>query len=201
MTKDKLIRAVQIIGVFILLLATLFAVRKLDLDSVRTLISPNLVLMLIGVVPLLLLYRLHTLRMRVALADLSAAFLGFGAVLVPLQYLLQINGYPLNDYPIVVLYVEITLGQGFINALRNRNRLHDRVVYLRWVIFMASLLAPATALPALITTGAMVRNNAAFHNDWLALLCWASLLLPPLIAFWFYAIGEIRKGDGPQDAQ
>jgi hypothetical protein len=158
-----------------------------------------LIMTLIGLCPLGLLLQMQRLRLRFTLAVLSAAFLGFGAVLAPLQFLLQKAGYPLNEYPIIVLYVEIAVGFGFIGALKNRNELHDRVVYLRWLIFMASLVTPATIVPGLIATGAMARDSALFHNDWIALLCWALLILPPLIAFWFWGIKEIHKGDRPPD--
>ena len=157
--------------------------------------NPTIVLGAIGVFPLFLMVLIHRLRLRIQLADLSAAFLGFGATLIPLDVLSQKLGYPIREYLWIVLYVEVLIGLGFLSALANRNLLQDRAVALRWLIFAAFLMAPATALPALFATVELVINNELFHNDWTGMLAWLALILPVLISVWFRTIFNVNKLD------
>ncbi len=157
--------------------------------------NPKYVLPAIGLFPLLIVWQVRRRKLRYTLADLSAAFLGFGATLIPLDYLSQKFNYPLREYLVIVLYVEIMIGFGFLSALKNRNLLQERAVALRWLIFAAFLMAPATALPALYATIELVINNELFHNDWTGMLAWLALILPVLISVWFRTIFNVSKVD------
>ena len=156
-------------------------------------------LMLIGLYPVGMLYWIHRRRLRYGLADMALGFGGFGATLVPLSYLLEKSGFPLRNYPIIVLYVEVMVGVGFALALQRRGMLHEKFERIRLLVFMAHLIAPATIVPAVIMTGALFMPDNPFHNDWGSLLSWLALMLPPLAMFWFSAINEVRKSDTPAD--
>ena len=153
------------------------------------------VLVMIGLYPVALFYWIHTRRLRFGLAELSTGCFGFGAALVPLHYLLERSGYSLREYPIIVLYVEIMIVIGFAAALKDRELLHEQFVLLRWIIFIATLLAPAMALPALIMTVALVMSGSPFRNDTVSGIAYLALVAPPMVAFWFWGIKEARKGD------
>ena len=113
-------------------------------------LNETIVLMLIGLYPVGLLYWIHLRRLRFGLADMALGFLGFGAALVPLSYLLERSGYPLRNYPIIVLYVEVMVGVGFALALQRRGMLHAKSSTLRLLVFVAHLIAPAMIVPAVI---------------------------------------------------
>ena len=157
--------------------------------------NETLMLVTIGLFPIALLYWIHTRRLRFGLADLSAGCFGFGAALVPIHYLMERSGYSLREYPVIVLYIEIMIGIGFAAALKDRELLHEQFVLLRWTIFVATLLAPAQVLPALIMTVALVMSGSPFRNDPISGIAYFALVAPPLVAFWFWGIREARKGD------
>ena len=135
-------------------------------------------------------------RGRFSLLELLAAVVGFAGVLACMHFLiLKKNWDPAEVIPLAAMGTGFLMVFGFWQGCSNRNQIREEANRVRWIVFLAGLLAPATTLPALLVGVSLCLDDLHFCNDFSVAIVWLLLLMPGLCQAWFSAISSVRKDD------
>lgn len=140
-------------------------------------------------------------KVRFTSLELLLVVFGHGTVLACFREILSSLQYGYASmYPLAIA-VGLLIAVGFKVGCSNRDRIREDAVRVRWIVFLAGLFWPVTAIPAVAVTLVLIASDSPLRNDWGAGIAWVVLLAPVLGQLWFWAIGEAVKVDAPKEPE